>query len=58
MGLLNLLVVFKVIGKPAPTSLLRMVPTVNLYILVSSFDSFKIEKWKASFFDFIFYCRM
>jgi len=35
-----------------------MVPTVNLYILVSSFDSFKIEKWKASFFDFIFYFRM
>ncbi|MEG4521511.1 hypothetical protein QUB61_01455 [Microcoleus sp. C2D2] len=43
-GLFNLLVLFKVMGKPAPTDLLRMVPTVNLYILVSSFDSFKIEK--------------
>lgn len=43
-GLFNLLVLFKVIGKPAATGLLRMVPTVNLYILVSSFDSFQIEK--------------
>ena len=43
-GLFNLLVIFKVIGKLAPTGLLRMVLTVNLYILVSSFDSFKIEK--------------
>ena len=43
-GLFNLLILFKVIGTPAPRGLLRMVATVNLYILVSSFDSFKIEK--------------
>ena len=43
-SLFNLLVLFKVIGKPDPTGLLRVVQTVNLYILVSSCDSFKREK--------------
>ena len=43
-GVFNFLVLFKVIGKPAPIGFLKMVKTVNLYILISSFDSFTIDK--------------